>query len=121
MTDDAETVMDVLLEAQEQSGEPINMTRALYADDFSDLSYEDWANPMKLTGGRVCLRVKDEDISEPAYLCWHRDDTFRMQVGNGLFKDLVRPSWLVEKMSRESITIEPVLREDTPFGGSNNE
>ena len=84
--------------------------------DPEELTYEDWVRPMKLTGGKVCLRV-DATGKHVTYVRRNSAgmlvefpesplaDDHEQEISPRQFKD-----WI------EQFDIKPVLVEDTPYG-----
>jgi len=84
--------------------------------DPEELTYEDWVRPLKLTGGKVCLKVY-HDTDNPGYVpCWlrRRSDGMIDVAGEAADDDPLPPK-TVKTMLR-LLEVEPVLVEDTPFG-----
>jgi len=80
-----------------------------------EMDYEDWVRPMKLTGGRVCLRVQ-RDTEPPVHLRWtprglqvHAPDVLAPKP------PLAVAHYLKWAMDSPPLSITPVLRADTPF------
>jgi hypothetical protein len=115
MTDDAETVADVL-RAVDGGGdcEPL-LGVAAHPDDPHDLSYEDWVQPMKLTGGRVCLRISYPDNGIDEILYRAKSGVMKVQSVHGGPVDDAVPTWSKDVLLADETDITPVLRENTPF------
>jgi len=83
--------------------------------EATELSYEDWVRPLKLTGGRVCLREGRPDGLAPIWYCW-QSDGLRAQAGSIRADNPSRAvTWLKGGISAPTSTLTPVLRADTPF------
>lgn len=112
---DARTVADVLEEVPwgEDAGAMYDMITG--SRDPDTLAYEDWVRPLKLTGGRVCLKVRN-GMFRWWYL-WDPDGLKRVTGTEGVLKDT--PPESVQKakddITTRHTTITPVLRADTPF------
>jgi len=113
MTD--ETVADVLREVCDD--ECWKMIDRVEMPEMAqpEMGYEDWVRPMKLTGGRVCLRVSDAA---------HDEEWFYTMEGAGLYYNprapfkSVGPPRSVAFLKRDldsDVDVTPVLRADTPF------
>jgi len=116
MTDADETVADVLRAVDS----PDTWKLEEYADPVPgpqpDMEYEDWVRPMKLTGGRVCLRV--EPNQGPGFLVEWQPEGLTTWLGDGSEpkQGPDQAAWLKDIIEDTDWNITPVLREDTPFG-----
>lgn len=115
-TDDAETVAEVLEETIHSHGHTAMYRLLKGRMDASELSYEQWVNPMKLTGGRVCLRCD-----------WEGNVWFHARCMAGMLvtvdrgadpedTDVSSPAQVQNHLNGADVSVTPVLREDTPFG-----
>lgn len=117
MSADSETVADVLNDADLwASVEPLYWV-ARGDKDPDELDYKDWVRPMKLTGGRVCLRLERDGGDRPGFLTVDGAGFLRWMVDDGRPSSLPHPDELRQHLDDPELTITPVLREDTPFGG----
>jgi len=115
METDAETVVDVLYDLNDLA-EVDGMLQLLYGDcQPADLCYEDWIRPMKLTGGRICLRCE-----------WEGNVWFSYRCGAGLLlccssgqpreeAKVVDPDQVKSDLAAPDVDVSPILRSDTPF------
>jgi len=113
---EGETVKDVL---DDLEGGPVRWCKlrdvVAYGPD-PPMSYEDYINPLKLTGGRVCLEI---DRGETTVFVRYRGDGHLEHITLGPAGDIRGPSETLIAPLRDSLEeheVEPVLREDTPFG-----
>lgn len=112
-----EAVADVLAELRTEEGpEPLELIAR--GDGRAEaLTYEDWVRPLKLTGGRVCLRASTPVVD--IYTRRRSDgvlETTAVDVlGNEVGRHTISPQDL--KQALRFNPPEPVLRADTPFGG----
>ena len=75
------------------------------------LSYEDWVLPMKLSGGRICLRLEWKDV------CWYvrRDGFGRIKASDDSTPEEYDYKGLRSALDDPDVDVTPVLLEDTPF------
>jgi len=83
------------------------------------MGYEDWVRPLKLSGGRVCLREDPPDGLQPAvfdYTIEDGDTLVCQRSTDGAVVDADDAvSWLQDGLAGDETTVRPVLREETPF------
>jgi len=79
------------------------------------LDYEDWVQPLKLTGGRVCLEFDDSEL--PGVLYVSRLPSGHLAAHSTVTGEryAVDPYMTVRLMRAEQVDVTPVLRADTPF------
>jgi len=79
------------------------------------LDYEDWVLPLKLTGGRVCLRVEPRNPYRAYFLTIGPGERLK-QVHDRENKEpvVVEPGVLKADLEYGA-AVTPVLREETPF------
>lgn len=89
--------------------------------DPHELSYEDWSTPLKLSGGRLCLREIGRYHDETIYYTCEGDRLRAVAVGNdgthGKTWALDPPeavNWLRDALE-DPDNLSVVLRERTPF------
>lgn len=108
----AETVAEILLSLDEAPDEVGKMIRYVSGDmdDPDDMTYEDWIRPLKLTGGRVCLRFDWEGVT------WYvsRAGSGRLMAADELH-DPHPAAATSEALHDPEVDVTPVLRDDTPF------
>lgn len=82
-----------------------------------DLTYEDWVRPMKLTGGRVCLRLDLPGWDADVFVSRRGDGMLIETADTDEFAPFPTNPTALKNDIEKADTVEPVLREDTPFGG----
>jgi len=81
-----------------------------------EMDYEDWAQPLKLTGGRVCLQVS-HDWFTGFVTVDHGDRLVYRMGGKSPFTVYGVEAVATFQLALDAgLAIEPVLREETPFG-----
>lgn len=117
MTNTDQTVADVLAQVND-SGDYTKLEGVLCGSlGPSELNYEDWVKPMKLTGGRVCLREESRYANSAFWYGMANDTLHAYYDGDG--RKASGPEaviWLKSALT-EPENLTPVLREETPFGG----
>lgn len=88
--------------------------------DSKHMTYEDYAVAMKLSGGRVCLRIGDEPDTAVWWFMWLPEG---MQATCGGMSRKYGPEAV--KTFRQGLAmrlpVEAVLKENTPFGSDGDE
>lgn len=85
-----------------------------------ELDYEDWAKPMRMSAGQLCLRETGRYGKETIYYAVESGDRMRaVAVGDGDSEVWAQSppeaiNWLRDAL-REPEDLYPVLRERTPF------
>lgn len=122
MSDDEETVADVLADAGLDDEHTFLYQLVNGNADPDEADYEMWVQPLKLTGGRVCLR--EDDPTHPKYpTFWYTIRNGDTLVGRRLGrKEVVGKMAIRWLQAADPTTLTPVLREDTPFaeGGADD-
>jgi len=119
-TETTETVLDAL-ESIDADADTLAMRELLTgAVKPATLSYEQWTKPMKLTGGRVCLRIGEKPETAIWWFMWlpegmHADcRTAKREIGPRAVKTLKQGLAM-------RLPVKPVLKENTPFGSDGGE
>lgn len=118
----AETVAEVL-DRHMDSDHVRRMQAVLTGDrDASTLDCEDWVLPMKLTGGRVCLRFDVDHLDEQMWLKRGCDGHLYRLHDVDLLPLITDPDDVWEHgLNDPHVDVTPVLREDTPFSGCDDD
>jgi len=110
-----ETVVDVLEELDDWTD--VERLRQRASEDYpnSPMTREDWLQPLKLTGGRVCLKVSHDWFS--GFVTVDRGDrlVYRMGGKSPFTVYGVEAVGTFQSTLDAGLDIEPVLREETPF------
>lgn len=119
MTDDAETVSDVLEDhARAQGGCPL-LAYHQGLRDAASLTYEDWTHPMKASGGRIAIREDGPypGGNTPIYYHIENGDDLVARIGS---KVATRQETAIQWLKlADPNSLEPVLASETPSGGPN--
>lgn len=121
MSDDGRTVIDALVEIEEVGC--ADLLEVLRNDDrdISSLAYESIARPCKLSGGEVCLRLWSEYEEDTRHIRW-RPQGWQMVEADGYGTGPVQAvAQICKYQTFTHLHIEPVLVDDTPFGGDGHE
>jgi len=119
MSSASEAVVDVLAEHSDPDGGQRLLSVARTGSVPEGMGYEDWVRPLKLSGGRVCLREDPPaalhgDVfhytieAGGTLVCRRSDDGHTVRADDAV-------NWLRDALGRDETTVRPVLREETPF------
>jgi len=114
-----EAVVDVLAEHSDPDGGERLLSVARTGSVPDGMTYEDWVRPLKLSGGRVCLREDPPDGLQPAVFDYTIEDGDTLVCQRSTDGHTVRADdavyWLQDALRWDGTTVRPVLREETPF------
>ena len=82
---------------------------------WHELTREDWVRPLKLTGGRVCLRETHPKSDERAWFTVRSDTLVFRDTGGNDHTAMQAIEDLHYAMNSSSIRLRPVVIEETPF------
>jgi len=116
METEAETVVDVLRALDQPACDDLLLVADGYDPDRLEMDYEDWVRPLKLTGGRVCLRLHRRPIASDDYVSRAPDGLRVVSEEGATLSGKPAVAYVHGCLSNGAVEAEPVLREDTPFG-----
>jgi len=110
-----ETVIDVLAALNGWYEERAAQWAGDVQEHPQELGYESIANPLKLTGGRVCLQCRDLRADRSGYVCWHPDGLVWRYNDGCRLTGAHAVGALQYSLDSPSVQLSPILRERTPF------
>jgi len=116
-----QTVVDVLADLPSWDVHQARVWETEVKMGADNLDYEAVAQPLKLTGGRVCLQWRDHTADRSGYVCWHPDGLVYRFDDGGRCTGADAVSALQYDMHSPSVQLSPILRERTPFGESEHD
>jgi len=116
-----ETVIDVLAALNGWYEERAAQWAGDVQEHPQELGYESIANPLKLTGGRVCLQWRDHVANCSGSICWHPDGLVCRYDNGDRLTGAHAAGELQYCLDNPRVELSPILRERTPFDESDHD